>query len=144
MNDSLPVVFVLAVVFVLMVIWAALGHVIWLALAWLLRNVFGKEELTERVTPVARSVCLRCGAKASLDSGFCSVCDVSTHTTVSVLLLLAIVTMIWYASANLGWTWLWYVAGIATGATIIFMFAVFEKKRHEVLRLVEGLKEWER
>jgi hypothetical protein len=62
----------------------------------------------------------------------------------SVFLLLSIVTMIWYASANLGWTWLWYVAGIVTGVTIIFMFAVFEKKRSEVLRLVEGLKEWER
>jgi hypothetical protein len=61
----------------------------------------------------------------------------------SVFLLLSVVTMIWYASANLGWTWLWYVAGIATGATIIFMFAVFEKKRGEVLRVVEGLKEWE-
>jgi hypothetical protein len=62
----------------------------------------------------------------------------------SVFLLLSILTMIWYASANLGWTWLWYVAGIFTGATIIFMFAVFEKKRAEVLRLVEGLREWER
>jgi hypothetical protein len=62
----------------------------------------------------------------------------------SIFLLLSIVTMIWYASANLGWTWLWYVAGIVTGATIIFMFAVFEKKRSEVLRVVEGLKEWDR
>jgi len=62
----------------------------------------------------------------------------------AVFLLLSIITMIWYASANLGWTWLWYVAGIVTGATIIFMFAVFEKKRSEVLRLVEGLKEWEK
>ncbi len=62
----------------------------------------------------------------------------------SVFLLLAIITMIWYASANLGWTWLWYVAGIVSGATIIFMFAVFEKKRSEVLRVVEGFKEWDR
>ena len=62
----------------------------------------------------------------------------------SVFLLLAIITMIWYASANLGWTWLWYVAGIVTGVTIIFMFAVFEKKRGEVLRVVEGLKDWDR
>jgi hypothetical protein len=61
----------------------------------------------------------------------------------AVFLLLSLVTMIWYASANFGWTWLWYVAGIATGATIIFMFAVFEKKRTEVLRVVEGFKEWE-
>jgi hypothetical protein len=62
----------------------------------------------------------------------------------SVFLLIAIITMIWYASVNLGWTWLWYVAGIATGATIIFMFALFEKKRAEVLRVVEGLKDWDR
>jgi hypothetical protein len=62
----------------------------------------------------------------------------------SVFLLLSIVTMIWYASANMGWTWLWYVAGIVTGATIIFMFAMFEKKRSEVLRVVEGFRDWER
>ncbi len=62
----------------------------------------------------------------------------------SIFLLLSIVTMIWYASENFGWTWLWYVFGIATGATIIFMFAVFEKKRTEMLRVVEGLKDWDR
>ena len=62
----------------------------------------------------------------------------------SIFLLLSIITMIWYASVNLGWTWLWYVAGIVTGATIIFMFALFEKKRTEVLRVVEGLKDWDR
>ena len=62
----------------------------------------------------------------------------------SIFLLLSITTMIWYASANFGWTWLWYVAGIVTGATIIFMFAVFEKKRSEVLRVVDGFKEWDR
>ena len=62
----------------------------------------------------------------------------------AIFLLLSITTMIWYASSNFGWTWLWYVAGIVTGATIIFMFALFEKKRSEVLRVVEGLKEWDR
>ena len=62
----------------------------------------------------------------------------------TIFLLLSITTMIWYASSNFGWTWLWYVAGIVTGATIIFMFALFEKKRAEVLRVVEGLKEWDR
>lgn len=62
----------------------------------------------------------------------------------SLFLLLAITTMIYYASANFGWTWLWYVAGIVTGAMIIFTFALFEKKRDEMLRVVEGLKEWDR
>jgi hypothetical protein len=41
---------------------------------------------------------------------------------------------------NFGWTWLW-CAGIVTSSTVIFMFAVFEKKRSEVMRVVEGLKE---
>jgi len=61
----------------------------------------------------------------------------------SIFLLLSIATMINYASVNFGWTWLWYVAGIATGAAIIATFAVFEKKRADVLRVVDGLKEWE-
>jgi hypothetical protein len=61
----------------------------------------------------------------------------------SVFLLLAITTMIYYASANFGWTWLWYVAGIVTGAMIIFTFAMFEKKREEMLRVVEGFREWQ-
>jgi hypothetical protein len=60
----------------------------------------------------------------------------------STFLLLAIATMIKYASVNLGWTWLWYVAGIAAGAVIIATFAVFEKRRADVLRVVDGLKEW--
>jgi hypothetical protein len=60
----------------------------------------------------------------------------------STFLLLAIATMIKYASVNFGWTWLWYVAGIAAGAVIIATFAVFEKRRADVLRVVDGLKEW--
>ncbi len=62
----------------------------------------------------------------------------------SMFLLLAIVTMINYASVNFGWTWLWYVAGIITGALIIATFAVFEKKRAEVLRVVDGLRDWQK
>ncbi|HEX8772894.1 MAG TPA: hypothetical protein VF735_04765 [Pyrinomonadaceae bacterium] len=62
----------------------------------------------------------------------------------ATFLLVAVLTMIWYASVNLGWTWLWYVAGIVTGALIIFTFALFEKKRVEVLRVVEDLRGWSR
>ena len=51
--------------------------------------------------------------------------------------------MIWHASANLGWTWLWYVAGIALGLMIIVLFAVFEKRRGQMLQLLEGLKAWQ-
>jgi hypothetical protein len=61
----------------------------------------------------------------------------------TTFLVLAIVTMIYYASANLNWTWLWYVAGIALGAAIIILFALFEKKRSQMLALVDGLKSWQ-
>ena len=62
----------------------------------------------------------------------------------SLFLLLSIVTMINYAAVNFHWTWLWYVAGIITGAMIIATFAVFEKKRADVLRVVDGLKDWQK
>ena len=61
----------------------------------------------------------------------------------SSFLLISIVTMIWHAAANFGWTWLWYVTGIIVGLAIILLFAMFEKKRSELLRLVEGLRTWE-
>ncbi len=61
----------------------------------------------------------------------------------SSFLLISLVTMIWHASANFGWTWLWYVTGIVVGLAIILLFAMFEKKRAELLRLVEGLRTWE-
>ncbi len=58
-------------------------------------------------------------------------------------LLLAMITMIYFASSAFHWTWIWYVAGILLGAGIIAMFALFEKKRDEMLALIEGLKKWE-
>ena len=54
-------------------------------------------------------------------------------------LTLAITTMIYFASANLHWTWLWYIAGIALGGGIIALFALIEKKR---LLLVDAFKAW--
>jgi hypothetical protein len=36
------------------------------------------------------------------------------------------------------------VAGIILGSGIIVIFALFEKKRAEMLSLVDGLKEWQR
>ena len=62
----------------------------------------------------------------------------------SSFLVLALITMILSAQVNLGWTWLWWVAGITLGVLIIAVFAVFEKKRNEVLQVVEGLRQWER
>ena len=57
-------------------------------------------------------------------------------------LLVNVVSIIWYAAVNLHHTWIWYVCGIGLGAAIIAMFAVFEKRRNDVLAAVERLKEW--
>ena len=58
-------------------------------------------------------------------------------------LMLALTTVIWHAAVDLAQTWLWFVSGIVAGALIIALFAVFEKKRQEVLQLIEHVKEWE-
>jgi hypothetical protein len=57
-------------------------------------------------------------------------------------LAVSIITMIHFASVNLHWTWLWYVAVIALGAALLTLFALFEKKKTEMLSLVDGLKSW--
>jgi hypothetical protein len=62
----------------------------------------------------------------------------------SSFLFLSLVTMILSAHINLGWTWLWWVAGIGLGVAIIVVFALFEKKRNEMLLVVDGLRQWER
>lgn len=57
-------------------------------------------------------------------------------------LCLSLLTMIWHAASNLGWTWVWYVAGIALGVGIITVFALFEKKKNEMTKVIEEVKDW--
>ncbi|MBN1514294.1 MAG: hypothetical protein JXB13_19920 [Phycisphaerae bacterium] len=57
-------------------------------------------------------------------------------------LCLSLLTMIWHAAANLGWTWLWYVSGIALGVGIITVFALFEKKREELNAWIDDIRQW--
>ncbi|HEY8459334.1 MAG TPA: hypothetical protein VIM99_03085, partial [Blastocatellia bacterium] len=61
----------------------------------------------------------------------------------TAFLILSLLTIILTALMNLNWGWLWYVTGIAFGAMIIITFALFEKKRREMLELVERLKQWQ-
>ncbi len=61
-----------------------------------------------------------------------------------VFLLLDLVAMIWYAAVDLEQTWLWYVCLIALGAGIIALFALFEKRRNDLLLAVAKLKQWQR
>ncbi len=58
-------------------------------------------------------------------------------------LLVALFTIIWHAAVELEMTWIWWVSGIVTGVLIIALFGLFEKKRDDMLRLVEQVKQWE-
>jgi hypothetical protein len=56
---------------------------------------------------------------------------------------LSIFAMIWYAAVDLRQTWIWAASGIVAGILILAAFALFEKRRREVMEVVERLKGWE-
>jgi hypothetical protein len=58
-------------------------------------------------------------------------------------LFVVVFTMIWHAAVQRGQTWVWYVSGIVLGAAILALFALFEKRRNEVVKVVQELKRWE-
>jgi len=59
-------------------------------------------------------------------------------------LLVVIVRMIYYAAFEQGQMWVLWTFCILLGIAIIALFAVFEKRRNDVLAAVERFKEWER
>jgi hypothetical protein len=40
-------------------------------------------------------------------------------------------------------TWVWWASGIVLGIAILSLFALFEKKRNEMLRMVEEIRKWD-
>jgi hypothetical protein len=61
----------------------------------------------------------------------------------TAFLLVALTTIIWHAAIQQQRTWILWVAGIITGVLIIALFGLFEKRRGDVLRLVEQLRHWD-
>jgi hypothetical protein len=53
-----------------------------------------------------------------------------------------IFSMIWNAAVNLQHTWVWWASGIVLGVAILSLFAVFEKRRNDVLLMLEQIKGW--
>jgi hypothetical protein len=58
-------------------------------------------------------------------------------------LFVVISSMIVHAAVGRGQMWVWWVAGIGLGLAIFVLFAIFEKRRHDVLRVIEEIKRWE-
>ena len=59
-------------------------------------------------------------------------------------LLLSLVSMVWHAARSIGHVWPWWVFGFTLGLALLTLFGIFEKKRAEMLLLIERLKEWEK
>ncbi len=58
-------------------------------------------------------------------------------------LALALFTVIWHAAVDLEQTWIWFACLGVLGLLILVLFAFFEKRRQDVLEVVERLKQWE-
>jgi hypothetical protein len=58
-------------------------------------------------------------------------------------LALDVFTMIWHAAVDREQTWVWWASGIVLGAAILTLFAVFEKRRNDVLRVLEDVRRWD-
>ncbi|MEQ1825339.1 MAG: hypothetical protein ABL921_05310 [Pirellula sp.] len=61
----------------------------------------------------------------------------------TLFLLVALFSMVWHAAVDLQQTWVWYAVGIVVGIVILFVFAMFEKRREELNRLVSTLHRWD-
>jgi hypothetical protein len=61
----------------------------------------------------------------------------------SAFLLLGIFAVVRYAASEGRGQIVWPVAGIVLGVAIVTLFAVFEKRRNDVMRLLQKLKDWE-
>jgi hypothetical protein len=58
-------------------------------------------------------------------------------------LLVVIARMIFYAAFERGHVWVFWASCIVLGAAIITLFALFEKRRNDVLAALERFKKWE-
>jgi hypothetical protein len=58
-------------------------------------------------------------------------------------LVLVIFTQIWHAAVDLAQTWVWWACGAALGAAILTLFGLFEKRRNDMLRVVEEIRGWQ-
>ncbi len=60
-----------------------------------------------------------------------------------VFLFLVVLAQIWHAAVDRAQTWVWWASGIVLGASILILFALFEKRRNDVLHFIEDVKGWD-
>ena len=62
--------------------------------------------------------------------------------TGTAFLGVAILTLIYHATANLHQTWLLWLCGIGLGVAILMAFAMFERNRQKMVETIDQLKQW--
>jgi hypothetical protein len=60
----------------------------------------------------------------------------------TAFLFVVVLAQIWHAAVDRQQTWVWWASGIVLGAAILTLFAIFEKRKQDVVRLLEELREW--
>jgi hypothetical protein len=57
-------------------------------------------------------------------------------------LFLVVFAQIWHAAVDRAQTWVWWACGIVLGVAILALFALFEKRREDVLKTINEIKHW--
>ncbi len=57
-------------------------------------------------------------------------------------LLMVIFAQIWNAAVINNHMWVWWASGIVLGLVILVLFALFEKKRNDVIKVIDNMKRW--
>ena len=57
-------------------------------------------------------------------------------------LSLDVFVQIWHAAVGRAQTWVWWTSGIPLVAAILTLFALVEKRRNSVLRVLDALHRW--
>ena len=58
-------------------------------------------------------------------------------------LFVAVIAMVSHAQQSLDHVWPWWAFGILTGAGILVVFGLFEKRRNDLVRLGNQMREWD-
>jgi len=61
----------------------------------------------------------------------------------ATFVFLSVLSMVWHAYANVHHVGIWWGFGIALGLLILTVFGVFEKKRPELMRVVNDMRQWD-
>lgn len=59
-----------------------------------------------------------------------------------LFLFVDVFAQIWHAAVHRQQTWVWWASGIVLGAAILALFALFEKRRNDLLRMFEEVQQW--